>query len=219
MFLSICVTPCRWRGESRELHAATERRCRETVNLLVLNCLLIVWVETKESKTQMEKRREREGWFSLSAHVVFAELQMELEEEGEHLSSPSLRSQSGLPQWPAGESKGVLLAGVKLRVVTPVPVLNRRQQVKPCSPDLEVLACLWRREGERASYSREVLYSPVIPARAVKNTSGITLCALTRVKKPTLSYLPLHPSPPPRPFPSLRRPRRRKNTPITSYKH
>ncbi|KAL3040469.1 hypothetical protein OYC64_011482 [Pagothenia borchgrevinki] len=27
-------------------------------------------VETKESKTQMEKRREREGWFSLSAHVT-----------------------------------------------------------------------------------------------------------------------------------------------------
>ncbi|KAG7225027.1 hypothetical protein INR49_014482 [Caranx melampygus] len=50
----------------------------------------------------------------------------------------------------------VLRAEVKLRVTLArhsgwvlVPVLNCRQRVMPCSPDLEVLACLWRTETER----------------------------------------------------------------------
>ena len=55
-------------------------------------------------------------------------------------------------------------------------------------------------------YSGEVLYSPVILARAVKNTSGITLYVLRShpvFKKPTLPCLPSSSSPPSLPFPSF----------------
>ncbi|KAI9519543.1 hypothetical protein NQZ68_027724 [Dissostichus eleginoides] len=75
------------------------------------------FIRERQQQTQLTQlihpdvqRRKQQDVQLNFRQVVFAELQMELEEEGGHLSSPSLRSQSGLPQWPAGESKGVNIA-------------------------------------------------------------------------------------------------------------